>query len=109
MDFDPPLGHSDFSIPDTERLSFLYVLQVFRRKGRGDEHPAPSILSGFCSNAEAVGGATSNRAYAYGPNRPRTALFLLVPSLTATGSFSENDRVLENENAFTSYTLSIDV
>ncbi|CAM9804617.1 unnamed protein product, partial [Scytosiphon promiscuus] len=27
VDFDPPLEASDFSIPDTERVSFLYVLQ----------------------------------------------------------------------------------
>lgn len=28
VNFDPPLEASDFSIPDTERLSFLYALQV---------------------------------------------------------------------------------
>ncbi len=28
VDFDPPLETSDFSIPDTERLSFLYILEV---------------------------------------------------------------------------------
>lgn len=32
VDFDPPLEHSDFSIPDTEILSFLYVLQVISEK-----------------------------------------------------------------------------
>lgn len=37
MEFDTPLGHSDFSIPDTERMSFLYILQVISKKGNFEE------------------------------------------------------------------------